>query len=184
MAKATTSDAELTGRGIVKAVEALAMCVKRARELPGDGTRVAGYIARELLERGGHIEDGNPNRLRWALTETPMPAEDPSGLHGAVALCHIVSACLRRTGGAPDAVLADAARHWPEHETKAAAEKAVRVEGEARSGVTAREVAAAHTARLAAPARPALRMVPSVKSPKPEGEWAVGQVFDDVPTVG
>ena len=181
---------EQIARDIVGHVQGIAQAIRRTRELlatrraageRADATPIAGFLARALRELGGTLEGGNPNPLRWHLEETPQPKEDPTGLRAAAELVVLLTRILRRQGS--DALLEDVGRVWADQPNKPAGDAALDQLQRQRADERAAAARAEHETRLesakhAKPTTtPSITTVKRVADPKPDGEFAVGEVF-------
>lgn len=188
----TMTEDERIARGIVQRVAELADLVLEARKLLAarraggehvDATTIAGFMIRALRELGGSLSDGNAHRLRHPFEEE-RPLEDVRGLRAAISLVGKLAGALERR--APDALLDDLALVWPASPNKAKAEDALRELHAGRARVKADADQAAHAKRLAERPKAARVGAPtpirSLKDPRPEGEWVVGDDFSgDIP---
>ncbi len=162
---------EESGYEIVQAVERIAEIIRderaRTSKVAGaDGTRLAGHIAAALRAVGARLPDANANRLRWPLTEQPIPKEDPTGYRAAASLVSLLAECLRR-GPGEDRLLELAAEVWPKHEGKADAEREIAKLEADRADAEAERVLVAHKARLAEAAKKARMAPPPATTPAP-----------------
>lgn len=192
-----TTTEEQIGTDIVEAALALIEGVKRARAhieqrakaRPYDGTAIAGHIARAIRAAGGHLPDGNPNRLRFPFDVRSL--DDPRGLGGAEMLLKELAAMLARPTG-DDELLDDVGDVWPLHATKPEAETALDAIRRERVAARLRQAPPPQQAAAKpAPRDPAARgeAIPLVDQPTPPpGNWEHGEYvreeFVRQPTVG
>jgi hypothetical protein len=119
-------------------VKMRAAIVADGKDMPRDGTAVAGFLAAALYRRGAVLPDRMVQKLRWYLSEQPDARSDKGGFGGTAALAAYMLEALRYGSVAPgpDVHLARAARIWTQHRTMHAATAAtdadIRAEEERR----------------------------------------------------
>ena len=207
------SDLKSDAYGMVDAVSRIAEAIRRSRAScaadPGsDPTALAGHLADALRTVGGRLpESGAVHKFRWALGETPIPIEDPTGLKATAVLAQLLVECMLRGEGV-DQTLADYADVAPGCRTKAEADARIALVVRERADRVRYATEAAHQARLGGRSIPPPTVVDALKNvvravrgkpapapvvepatapkrpiPGRPGEWAVGEDID-VPTVG